>query len=177
MYVLANQLQNLPIISLQTGSTVAMTSRPIINPDKLEFVAFYCYNNRSHVKATILLIKDIRQITKDGIAIDSVDEIEEPGEIIRLSNLLKNPFNLIGISVVNESGVKLGRVEEYTVNLETFQIQKIYLKQSILKNLMLNSVVIDRSQIIEVNHKQILVRDATVTKSMLSSQPISPPAP
>lgn len=178
MYALVNQLQNLPIISLQTGQPVATATRPIINPDKLELVAFYCSFKRwQRNQAAVLLVKDIRQIAAEGIVIDSVDEIEDPNDIIRLKAVINQHFHLSGLLVANESGIRLGRVEEYTVNLQTFQIQKLYLKQSLLKNLLLDNLVIDRSQIIDISPKQIIVRDATVKKTILSPKTTPQPTP
>lgn len=165
MYILSKQLQDLPIISLQTGQAVSVTKQPIINPDKLEITAFYCTDpHHKRNRAAVLLVQDIRQTAREGLVIDSLDEIEDPNEIIRLQPILEHRFDLLGISVINESSVRLGKVEEFTVNLNDFQIQKLYLKQSVFKNLLLNNLVIDRSQIIEVTTKQITVRDATVKK-------------
>ncbi len=173
MYVLGKQLQDLPIISLQTGQTVARSGKPIIDPDKLEIQAFYCLSGLVVQSMAVLLVRDIRQLGRDGILIDSLEEIEDATEIVRLADLIRQRFSPIGLPVLNESGIRLGKVEEYTVKLDGYQIQKLYLKQSVLKNLLLNSLVVDRSQIMEVTVKQIVVRDATVKEPLLGPQPVT----
>lgn len=173
MYALASQLINLPIVSLQTGQPVAFLGRPIINPDNLELLAFYCAASRFRKSNQVLLAKDIRQTASDGIVVDSLEDIEDANEIVRLKSVIDRRFNPMGLPVVSESGFKLGVVEEFTVNLKTFQIQKLYLKQSVIKNLLMNNLVIDRSQITEVTPKQIIVRDATVREPMLGPKPVA----
>lgn len=178
MYALSTQLKNIPIISLQSSHKIAETLLPIILPEKLEIIAFYCAGKEwNRGQEAVLLIQDIRQISKSSLVIDSIEDIANPSEIVRLAKLQENPFALMGVRVYNESGQKLGRVEEYTVNLETFQIQKLYLKQSPLKSLLLDNLVIDRAQILEVTQKQITVYDATITKPLLSSHPAPPQTP
>jgi sporulation protein YlmC with PRC-barrel domain len=172
MYVLGKQLQDLPIVSLQTGQTIAHTGRPIIDPDRLEIQAFYCTAGRLLKNSAVLLVRDIRQLGRDGLLIDSFEEIEDAGDIVRLADLIKQHFSPLGLPVVNESGIRLGKVEEYTVNIENYQIQKLYLKQSLLKNLLMNSLVVDRSQIMEVTARQILVRDASIKEPLLGPQPV-----
>jgi len=174
MYALASQLLNLPIVSLQTGQTVAVAGRPIVNPDTLSLVALYCQAGRFRPGNAVLLVRDIRQVGSDGIVIDSFEDIEDASEIVRLGSVIQQRFNPIGIAVINESGQRLGKVEEYTVNLDNYQIQKLYLKQSVIKNLLLNNLVVDRTQIIDVKPRQITVRDATVKESLMAAVPALP---
>jgi sporulation protein YlmC with PRC-barrel domain len=86
--------------------------------------------------------------------------------------VVEQNFDPINKTVVNESGDKLGRVDDYTINLKTYMLQKLYVHQSLMKSIIFNNLVIDRTQIIEVTPKQFTVRDATIPKASLASQPI-----
>src|SRR5438270_8826890 len=103
------------------------------------------------------MMRDVRQVAKDCLVIDSEDEIEEASEIVRLQQILETKFQLIGLPVLTESGHKLGKVEDYTLELASYRVQKLYVKQPIMKNLLLNHLVIDRDQITDVTPKQITV--------------------
>jgi len=172
MYILANQLRDLPVMSLQTGQSIAATERPIINPFDLEVMAVQCYVGRVRRSRGVILMRDIRQFSSDCIIIDSFDEIENPSEIVRLREVVERQFDPVGKLVVNESGHRLGKVEDYTINLKTFMLQKLYVHQSLMKSILFNSLVIDRTQIIEVNDKQFTVRDASVSEPSLTSQTV-----
>jgi sporulation protein YlmC with PRC-barrel domain len=176
MFVLASQLQKLPVISLQTGQTVASTGKLIINPDDLQLVAFSC-QTKDRGSSAVLMVRDVRRASRDGILIDTAEEIEDSSEIVRLKALIDKKFEVSGLPVITESGQKLGKVDEYTLNLQSYSIQKLYLKQPLIKSLLYSNLVIDRSQIIDVTSTQITVKDATIKSPLLAPQPLQPPAP
>ena len=175
MYVLAHQLNDLPVMSLQTGFPIAIVERPILNPTNLEVMALRCRVERSRQDGVILM-RDVRQFASDCVIIDSFDEIEDPNEIVRLKEIAEKQFEPVGKTVVSESGSRLGRVEDYTINLKTFMLQKLYVHQSLMKSILFNNLVVDRTQIIDVTDKQITVKDAIEKHTSLASrtQPVIP---
>ncbi|HEX7259860.1 MAG TPA: hypothetical protein VF272_02935 [Candidatus Saccharimonadia bacterium] len=173
MYVLANQITALQVMSLQTGQPIAVIERPLINAANLEVKALRCKMNRR--KTGVILMRDIRQFANDCVIIDSFDEIEDANEIVRLRDVIKRDFNPIDKLVINESNHRLGRVEDYTINLKTFMVQKLYVHQSLVKSILFNNLVVDRTQIIDVTDRQFTVKDAGVIEPSLSPQPASPP--
>ncbi len=172
MYVLASQLKNLPIMSLQTGQPIATIDAPVVNPANLEIMALRCGVGRLRRKESVILMRDIRQFASDCVIIDSFDDIEDVDEIVRLRDISEQAFDPIDKSVVNESGHRLGKVEDYTINLKTYMVQKLYVHQSLMKSILYNSLVIDRVQIIDVGPRQFTVRDATVKEPLLSTKVI-----
>ncbi|MFI5240387.1 MAG: hypothetical protein ACHQUB_01610 [Candidatus Saccharimonadia bacterium] len=174
MYILGSSLINLPILSLQSGQPIAFVSSPIIKPETLEIVAIFLQSGTWRKNTAVVLARDIREITREGLIIDSLDDIEDASEIVRLQAVITQKFNPMGLLVVDQSGNNLGKVEDYTVDAVSYKIQKLYLKQSLLKNMLLNNVIVDRSQIIDIQPTKIVVRDATVKEShgSLSARPI-----
>ncbi len=176
MYVLASHIKNLPVISLLNGQIVATAGTPIVSRDRLELMAVYCFMGTGMTlwrkNTTVIMTRDIREIAREGLVIDSLEDIEDVAEIVRLKDVVNQKFNPVGLTVVNESGQQLGKVEDFTINLESYKLQKLYVKQSLMKNLLLNSLVIDRAQIVDVTNKIITVRDAIIPKTGLVTQPI-----
>jgi uncharacterized protein YrrD len=168
MYILANQLTDLPIMSLQTGQAIAMVKQPIINLDNLEVMAIECNVGRMRRHQGVILMRDIRQFATDCVIIDSFDEIEDPHEIVRLREVMTHNFNPIDKMVVSASGQRLGRVEDYTINLKTCMLQKLYVHQSLMKSILFNNLVVDRTQIIDVNQQRFTVKDAEVRGTALA---------
>lgn len=174
MQIFARQLLGLQVVSLQTGQPVAFLGEPIINPDNLELMAFRLQAGRDHGPSAVLLVRDIRQLSPDGVLIDSADELEDASDIVRLKDVLDRKFRLNGAMVVSESGTKLGRVENYTINPESSMVQKIHVKQSILRDLLMSNLIIDRQQIVDVTPRQIVVRDADIKEPALAASPVAP---
>lgn len=174
MYILANQLTNLPVMSLQTGQPIATVKHPVVNIANLEVMALACSVGRRR-KQGVVLIRDIRQFATDCVIIDSFDEIEDPHEIVRLREVMARNFNPIDRQVVSETGQRLGKVEDYTINLKTQMLQKLYVHQSLMKSILFSNLVVDRTQIIDVSNQQFTVKDTSVREAAMA--PALPQAP
>lgn len=171
MLFTSSQITDGKVISLHIGRPVATLSEPIIDPNKLEIVGFYCDGSDKH-KNKVLLTQDIRETTGNKVLIDSADEITSADHLIRLQDVLKLKFKLLGKPVITETDRKIGIVREYVLESKTFLIQKLYVKPPILRSLMLDHHVIDRNQIIEVTDKKIVVTDSAVRADALAKQPV-----
>ncbi len=172
MYTLSNSLLELPILSLQTGQSITQTSGVIIDSSSLTIVALTCGETEG-MTHPIILIRDIREFATDCILVNSDDDISESEDIVRLKTLLDKPFNLMNIRVATESGHRLGRVEDYTINTENFQIQKLYVHPALLKGVFGSSLIIDRDQISDVTPKLITVKETTTSLPAIAD--ITPP--
>jgi sporulation protein YlmC with PRC-barrel domain len=171
MYALASQMNSLPIISLQTGEAVAWSRQPLIDIANLEILAFRCEgSHKKHQK--ILMIRDVRQLAGDCIIVDNEDELTDPEDIVRMKDMISSSYNPIDKLVVSDTGRKLGSVEDFTINLDTNRIQKLHIRQSMLRSWIGNSLVIDRTQIIDISPQRITVRDSTVKATILPNDPI-----
>lgn len=174
MLLQSSQLAHGRVISLHTGQQVAVLTNPILSPHKLEVVGFYCEDDLG--KKTALLSQDIREAAPGKVLIDSEDEITAVSELIRLQDVIDINFTLIGKLVKSVSKERLGKVEEYIIDTLNFEIQKLYVKQSLLKSFAMQSLVIDKQQIVEVSDKFITVEDAVIAKPAVATAPPVTPA-
>ena len=174
MLVLNTQLQNIPIMSLQSGGSLGMAAEPIIDPRKLQIVAYHVTGPRIQ-EPSILYTSDIREIGPLGLIVDHADRVMTLDEdLVRLQEVISLNFTLIGKTVFDDQKKRLGKVIEYTVESETFLIQKLHLGQSLLKNIKSSGLLIHRSQIVEVTDKKIIVRSATVQEQVSLMQAVNP---
>lgn len=162
MLILASQVQDAPILSIRNGHPVAMAGNMLIEADKLEVAALFCKSPGWRGQDHVLLLRDIREFSRSGIIIDSLEDIEDIHEIIRLGDIVDRNYQVNGKQVVTESGTKLGKVEDYSVDTVSNLIQKLYIKPSLLKNLMVNNLVVDRNNIIKTEDSKIIVSDASI---------------
>jgi len=166
MLVLNTQLQNTPIMSLQNGGQLGTTAEAIIDPRKLQVVAYYAVGTRIQ-ESSVLHASDIREIGPLGIIVDSADNIMTLDEdLVRLQEVIDLKFKIVGLSVVDEQKQKLGKVTEYTIETGGFFIQKIHVSQSLLKNIASSNLIIHRTQIVELTDNYIVVK-STPFKSQL----------
>ncbi len=107
----------------------------------------------------VLVYQDIREVIPAGLVVDDHSVLVEPSELIRLHKIMELDFQLIGKAIVTQSGQRMGKVNDYATEPESMLIKKIYATQTLLKNLTGGSLSIDRTQIVEINNRKIVIKD------------------
>lgn len=162
MLVYSDRLHDIPVLSLQTGSPLAITSEPLIDPRRLHVIAFYCEGPLVDIKPAVLHTADIREFSDIGIIVDGSDDIMSPEGLVRLQEIIDFNFSLIGMKVIDNHQKKIGKVYDYTVETESFIIKKLSIKRPLLQSLNDAELLIDREQIIEITSDTIIVRAPSV---------------
>ena len=158
MILLGSKLFKTPVMSLQTGGEVGKTVEAIIDPASLAIVGYTVQGQLiSQDTGTVLRIADVRELSDLGFIVDSIDELVNPAEIIKLQEIYNLGFGLVGISVLDERRKKIGKVTDYTVETGNFVIQQLTVHRPLLQSFNDTELVIHRSQIIEVSKNAIVV--------------------
>jgi uncharacterized protein YrrD len=165
MLQFSGNLLNRPVLSLQTGGVIAATTGVIINPNNLKIEGFYCTDHFDRRKTVVLLYQDIRDTIPQGFVVNDHDVLADPSELIRLKEVLDIHFDVLGKQVVTTSKEKLGKVIDFAADTNTMYIQKLYLAQSVFKNITGGNLGIDRTQIVEITDKKVIVQDLSATVS------------
>lgn len=174
MLLLSETILNQPVLSLRTGSQVAEIVSFIINPNNFKVEGFYCHD-RQDKEDLVLLYQDIRNIIAQGVIINDHDVLSAPDILIRLQEVLKINFVLIGKPVQTVSKTKVGKVRDFAIDSESFFVQKLYVGQSIIKSLSAGQLSVDRSQIIEVTDDKIIIQE--ILKPTKATSPATQNAP
>lgn len=172
--MLNTQLQNIAVMSLQTGTSLGTITEPIIDPRTLKIMAFYVVG--PHIQETsVLHTSDIRELGPLGLIVDGADSIMPADEdLIRLQEVINFHFSLLGKPVVDDRKHRLGKVTEYITETGSYTIQKLHVSQSLMKNLKSTNLIIHRSQIVELNDYHIVVRSAAMQDQMGLVQALNP---
>lgn len=158
MLLLGERLRNAPVMSLRVGIKVARTVAPVIDPRTLTIAAYEVDGPSLDSKPSFLLVADIRELSDLGMIIDDSDELVGEGDVIKLQETREFNFNLIGMKVVDARGRRLGRVEDYTVDTDSFTIQQLSVRAGLIGSLSSTGHMVHRSQIIEINDQHIVVK-------------------
>ncbi|MBI1857117.1 PRC-barrel domain-containing protein [Candidatus Saccharibacteria bacterium] len=172
MLQLSKSILAQPVMSLRTGGEVARAIAPIINPNNLKIEGFYCQDKFSK-SYLILLSQDIRDVIPQGIAVNDHAVLTEPNELVRLKSLLDIAFDIMGKPVVTVSKKRIGKINDYAVEIETMYIQKIYVGQNLFKSFSGGQLGVDRNQIVEITDNKIIIQD--LLKPEKSTAPASIP--
>ncbi len=156
MLQLSGNIINRPVLSLRTGTQVATALAPIINPNNLKIEGFFCKSGR---KQLILVSQDIRDVLPQGIVVNDEDVLTDQGELVRLKDVISINFELLGKRVETSGKRKLGKVNDYATETGSLYVKKLYVSQPIYKNISGGNLGIDRTQIVEITDKKIIVSD------------------
>lgn len=168
MLILGSRLIHSPVMSLQTGTRLAHTLKPVIDPANLHILAYEVEGSLLTERPSFVRTKDIREYGRLGMIIDSNDELIGLKDVIRVQKVYELNFPLIGIQVIDEHKRKLGKVDDYTLDTGDFIIQQLNVKRGFLRGIADTGLLINRSQIIEINNTTIVVK----APSVKSAEPV-----
>jgi sporulation protein YlmC with PRC-barrel domain len=155
-------------MSLQTGSKLANTLRPIIDPSNLRVIAYEIEGPLLTESPSFLRTDDIREYGRLGMIIDGTDELIGLNDVIKIKEVYGLNFSLVGLNVIDNHKQKLGKVTDYTLDTGDFLIQQLNVRRGFLRGITDTGLLINRSQIIEVNDTTVIVR----APSVKSAEPV-----
>jgi uncharacterized protein YrrD len=183
MLVSHTRFLDMPIMGLQTGKELAISDTPVIDKAALEIVAYKVDGPSLDIHPSYLRMEDIREISDVGIIIDSSDEFVARSDVISLSRLIDEDFSPVSMSVVDDTGSKLGKVQDIIIDTKTFRIEQLSVKLPFLQSFKNTELLIHRDQIVKIEDGQIVVASPSVTATESAPSPAyknpfrSPPAP
>lgn len=176
MLQLSKSLFKVPVFSLRAGSLITIAAEPIINPHNLKILGWWCKSQSSNVH-NILLVEDVREATQKGLAINDEADLSTSDELVRHKDVINAHFELIGKEVKTKHA-KLGKVNDYSYETDSMMVIKLYVVRPITKIFSSeDTLIIDRSQIIEITDHYILVKDADVKVTEEEVAPATEAAP
>lgn len=155
MLRMSASLFNRPVLSLRADKPIATAVQPIINPHNLKILGWWC---KAASGQTVLLTDNVREVSPAGLVINDEEDLSLPAELARHKEILDVRFELMG-KLVKTKRQKIGKVSDYSYNDGLF-VQKLYVTRSLMKVFSNeDTVIIDRTQILEVTDHYILVQD------------------
>lgn len=165
MLIEGSKLLKYPILSLRTASRIAEVKGLVIDPNFLKVVAFEI-SAASSRQSLFLEASSVREFSKMGMIVDSDEEFVEKDDVIKLKETIDLGFSLDNMKVISKKKAMLGRIEDFIINTEDFQIMQLIVKRPIYKALIDPELVIGRSDIHEINDSEIIVKseEGTIMK-------------
>lgn len=162
MLTLGQALIGKDVLSLRNGTPVGRIIGVIIDPNSLKVVGWNTQDNFSR-KNLILLPQEIRDIIPQGFVVNDHEALTQPADLVRIKPILDLKFELMDKPVYSDHKRKLGKVADYAFDKDEALIQKLYVSQPILKSFSGGTLMVDRSQIVEITDRRVVVKEATVT--------------
>ncbi len=173
MLINGSKLKSLKILSLHVGGPVASIKRAVIDPSNLKIIAFDVDGPIIHngEAGNILDATDIREVANIGLIIDSADDLVAQEDVIKIDNIMKLNFDLVGLKVKTKSGSKLGKIEDFVLDTETFTIHQLIVHRPAAKAFLDPELIVPRDEIVEVNDYEVIVKDEKKAAKKKASAP------
>lgn len=173
MLTFGERLQNVPVLSLQTGAELARTDAPVIDPANLKIIAYYVIGAKLDFSPALLFTVDIREVADIGFIVNSSDDFIAPGDVVSQQDVIGLNFTPIGLKVVDTNGRKLGKVTRYSVDQDSFIIQQLHVTPPLTRIFSQGDFLVHRNQITAISDKVITVRTPTVKAAPASPAPVT----
>ncbi len=169
MLITESQFLDTPVMGLQTGTELARTAQPVIDPHTLKILAYELTGPLLDTHPSFLRVEDIREVGEIGMIVDSSDEFVGLDDIIKLKEVYDLHFSLIGLTVVDDKKHKLGKVNGYTIEMGSYVVQQLNVKRPIIKSLGDTELLVHRSQIIEITDTTVTVKSGKINAEPVKS--------
>lgn len=153
------------VMSLQTGAELARVKSIIIDPRDLTIAAYELEGPLLDEHPSYLRPVDVRELSQLGFIVDSNDEFVLASDVIHLEQVLSFNFVLLHLQVIDQKGRKIGKVASYAIDSGSFSVQQLSVRKPLLKSFNEPELLINRSQVVEVNDTAITVVSADITST------------
>jgi sporulation protein YlmC with PRC-barrel domain len=136
----------------------------VIDPANGNFIGIVVKEGFGKERLKALAEKDIIAFGLDFVLITEYLALGEVEEIVRIQNIISKKIHLIKSKVFTESGVYLGRVYDYTINLDEKRLSRLYIRGPFLSKSFsfLENKIISYEQIISIDKNKIVVADTKI---------------
>lgn len=165
MQILATSLENCPIFSLQSGRVIGFIKSIIIDPNILKVVVFRISLPGKN-KPLFLLADLVIASNKNIISIRREEDVSKGNDLLRQKKFIDEKVTLFRYLAMTQGGQRIGRIEDYRFENQTFYITKLHVKINPLQRLWLSNRIVDREDIIEVKNKKVIIKDG-LSKSQI----------
>lgn len=165
MLAIGSSMIRNPVLSLHVGGAIGETTSAVIDPENLKILAYTVdgpvIRNDPEV-GNILDVKDIREISREGLIINSADVLVNQEDVIRLDEVMNLNFDLVGLKVVAKDGkklIKVGKIVDYTFDTNSFMIYQLIVQRPVgFATLNDPQLTINRSQIVEIDDYKVTIK-------------------
>jgi len=162
MQKLASEFERTTIITKRERAVLGFLRDVILNPETGDAIGLSFYVVGLKRKEMVVNALNIAGIGADFIMLESADNVSPPDEIIRIKEILDKDIEIVGSYVVDEDGRHLGKVRDWSVNLKTMRLERLYITPSSLVKLFAQDIIISANNIIKIEKGKITVRSGSV---------------
>lgn len=153
--VLASSLKGLPVASIQDNIKVGVVKSALIEIKSGNILGMVARRG-FFTPASFIAFNDIKSISRNGLVVQSKNDIVAISDVVKAKEAYKNGFEIIGLKVRTKSGKNIGRVTDLALSLEMGCAAQFYVSA------IFSERIINRAKVITITKKGVTVEDDTL---------------
>lgn len=179
MQKLASDFEKMTVITKQERAVLGNLKDFVLNPETGEAIGLLVVVPKAKKKIMVVNKYDISGVGTNFLMIDSVNNLSEPDEIIRIKEVLDLDIELIGSKVVDEDGKNIGRVRDWSINLKAMHLERLYVTASVFVKMISRELLIPSESIVKIEKDKVIVKSGSVKSgkkitSVVEAKPVRP---
>lgn len=162
MQKLASEFERTAIATKREKAVLGFLKDIILNPETGDAIGLLFYVAGAKGRKMVANSTDIAGVGANFIMIESADSASPPDEIIRIKEVLDKDIKIVGSYVADEDGRHLGKVRDWSVNLKTMRLERLYVTSSGLVKIFAQDLIIPANDIVKIEKDKITVRSGSV---------------
>lgn len=144
MFIQASKLIGLPVAARDDQIKAGVIRQILVDPQNGQLLGFLVQIDGLFSPQKALSIIDVIDWDPVGLVTASVDNLVDPSEIVRLKTIIDKKIYLLEMKAKTESGINLGKVEDFLINTDNQIVTKYYLKDLLGKSRIFTSDKVSR---------------------------------
>ncbi len=158
MNLLRSEIIGRPVGALEEKAKVGTARDIVVNPEDGRVLALVIRTGFLGQGYKVVDWQDVRAVEKSGVVVGTVEQMLAPEEMVRVDQLIKDGFQLVGLPVITTGGHKIGRVNNFCFDSDTGRLSQLYVRSILGPNR-----IIGMSSVVRVESRKVVVRN-TETK-------------
>ncbi len=154
MFIEATKLIGLPVAASDTQSKIGEIRQIVIDPENGRLLGFVVSKNELFHPKKVLSVIDIKDWDPNGVVVDSIDNLIDSTEILRINELLAKRINFLNMKAETQSGKSLGEVEDILIDTGAQVVVKYY-----LRDVLGSSRIFPSEKVVKIEKKTIYFTD------------------
>lgn len=152
LLVLASDIIKLPVAAIDLSARVGKVRDVFVDTDTGDFIGVTVTVDWLG-KPKFVTAQDIVAIEPRGLIVKTSSHLVEIEEIVKVKKIYEKRFRLIGLSVITQSGRRLGKVTDLVISTQTNKVVRIYVGS------WLQDRIIPWHKIVKIDRKAVVVED------------------
>ncbi len=127
MEITANQILGLPVFSLARGEKIGQVRNYLLDAEAKEIIALTVGSKKFLREGAVLCLADATGISPEAVTVDSPAVLRKKSDCPHLKNILKDPIEINGLSVIKKTGEYVGKAVSFYIDSETGKITRVAL--------------------------------------------------